>query len=328
MAVGVSPLTVAMLALCVALAPSVAGAQQPEPDAGTEPDGTESDEETAERARALFDEALAAIGAGRYDEAVESLRRSLELEPRSATAFNLAVALRGTGDLLAAEEVFRGLLEGRYGELDESRTSQVTALLTEVREQIGLLRIRVSGADDPVLTVDGEPAEIGAGGTAEVRVNPGERNVLATAPERRPVRRTVEVVRGSEVDVELALEVLLDERPGVLVVESGVAGAVVEIAGHGSETGRIERELPSGEYTVRVTGDDGTRTTTVDVPAGRRVRLALDPPETGLFEQPWVWVAAGVLVAGGIGVGIYLLATREGDPYVDPVWGVTEALSW
>ncbi|MEM9070005.1 MAG: hypothetical protein AAGE52_15970 [Myxococcota bacterium] len=61
--------------------------------------------------------------------------------------------------------------------------------------------------------------------------------------------------------------------------------------------------------------------------AGQELTLRVDlepPPRRPLRRNPWIWVAVGVVVAGGIALAIGL-SQRQG-PYVDDVFGVTDTL--
>lgn len=278
-------------------------------------------------ARALFDEAIGDIGQGRYAVAVEKLRRSLELAPRTATAFNLGVALRGTGDSLAATQVFDEVLAGRYGPIDAEQTAQVAALRDEVRRDLVTLTIRVTTGADVLVAVDGrEVATLERGAETTVTVNPGTRRITGQATDFEPARTEITVERGSTRTVELALEPARDDRPGTLELRADVEDARVEIVGVAEATGSLVRDLPPGEYRVRASDGDDAVESTVDVVAGRRVRLALEIPSSSVFESPWLWLSVGALVAAGAAVGIVLFLDREGDPLVDPIWGITEAL--
>src|SRR5262245_50540261 len=107
-------MTIALLVL--ALATSIASAQ-------------DVDRETA--AREAFDRAVAAMQEGRTREGVELFRRSLDLLPRTESAFNLAVALRGVGDHVAARATLDALAAGTYGTLGEEELHAVEGLRDE-----------------------------------------------------------------------------------------------------------------------------------------------------------------------------------------------------
>lgn len=268
-------------------------------------------------ARARFERALVAIADGRYASAVSDLEASLALAPRPSTAFNLAIAQRGTGELLAAEATFDALLAGHYGALDDARVAQATALRDEVRAQIGSLSILVEGAPGPRVTVDGTEVHAGPDGRFEVRVSPGTRRVAVTALEHRLATRTVEVAPGARLALTVTLEPEADVRPGVLELDSETAGTVLVIEGVAEGPAPLRRELAPGLYRVRA-GDGAT--SDVQLPPGRRVRLVLEPASHSLVSEPWLWIVIGVAVGAGVAVGIWAGTQAPTDVFRDPYW--------
>jgi hypothetical protein len=153
-------------------------------------------------------------------------------------------------------------------------------------------------------------------------VSPGAHRVVASARDHETIDRAVDVTRGSSPTVSLALRPARDERPGHVVLECSDATATITVEGKGSARSRLERDLPPGEYTVRVQSSAGERKVRLAVPSGRTIKLVLDPPTTSLVQRPWFWVGAGVLVAGGVTGAILATRPRELKPVTDPFWGV------
>jgi len=285
-----------------------------------------SGEAEVARARALFDEAARALQVGRFSDAVKALRASLDLAPRPATAFNLAVALRGTGDAVAALAIFDKLAAGGFGEIEPARREQLGTLRSEVAAEIATLTIVATGAEGVEVRVDGVVVTAATpGGGLVSRVNPGLHRVVASARDHETVDRAVEVARGSSSSLALELRVARDERPGHVVLECADAGATITIEGNGSALGRLTRDLPPGEYAVRVVSAAGERKVRLVVPSGRTVKLVLDPPTRSIVQRPWFWVAAGVVVAGGVTGAILATRPRYAAPVTEPFWGATTA---
>jgi hypothetical protein len=221
----------------------------------------------SERARALFDQADAALDEGRFAEARDLLRQSLDAHPHPAAAFNLAIALRGTGELLAAIETFERLLAGRFGALPDDRRAEVAEPLAELRAAIATIRVRACGAERITIRLDGEETDAlettqGCAST-ELRVDPGLHVVTADAPRAESVQRRVEAERGGTARVALT-----------------VAPAPVPTA-----------------------PDD----------------------EPSVLSSPWLWLAAGVLVAAGVGLTLFF-ASGPDDHVTDDVFGETITL--
>jgi hypothetical protein len=278
------------------------------------------------KARQLFEDATVALHAGRFADAVKALRASLAIAPRTATAFNLGVALRGTGDAVGAAAVFETLESGTFGELDAKEREQVKGLRDEVAREIATLVIDTSGAEAIDVRVDGEEVGIVRGsGRVSARVNPGSRRVVVSARDRLTEERTVEVPRGATISIRVELRPERDERPGHVVLECSDRSAMVLIDGFGEGRGRLERDLPPGEYAVRVRTSAGERRVRLNVPAGRAVKLGLDPPSVSVVQRPWFWVVVGVVVAGGVTAAVVATRPRTANPVSDPYWGVTPA---
>ncbi len=106
-----------------------------------------------------------------------------------------------------------------------------------------------------------------------------------------------------------------------MILECSDASATITVEGKGTGAGRLERDLPPGEYTVRVHSSAGERKVRLAVPSGRTIKLVLDPPTTSLAQRPWFWVGAGVLVAGGVTGAILATRPRRGDAVTDAFWG-------
>jgi hypothetical protein len=193
----------------------------------------------ADEARVLFEEADAALDEGRFAAARDLLRRSIAAQPQRAAAFNLAVALRGTGELSSSIDVFEQLLHGAYGELEPERREQVLRLLEEVRREVATLHVRACGAPEISVRLDGvlratladsRPRELC--GEADLSADPGEHIVRFDAPRATSVEQRVVLARGGRERVSVTLELLPEEGEEQSVITSpwlwlGVGAAVV-----------------------------------------------------------------------------------------------------
>jgi hypothetical protein len=287
--------------------------------------GTRSEADVA-RARALFESATESLRTGRFAEAVRALRASLEIAPRSATAFNLAVALRGTGDALGAAALFDRLSHGEFGTIDLAKREEVERLRAEVAAEIGSVRITVRGADLIDVRLDGAKAgAVRDGEEISARLNPGQHRVIATARDRETAERTFDLPRGGSVSLELRLAAAPARAASHLALRSSDAEATIRVDGVGSAIGQFERDLAPGEYNVVVRNKNGERTTRVRLHAGRSLSLVLDAPTKSVFAGPWFWIGAGALIAGGVAVAVVATRPHGDDPARDPYWGLTSA---
>lgn len=280
------------------------------------------------KARELFDEALAYIDAGRYPEAVSRLERSLELSAEPATAYNLVVALLGSGDVMRARELLDQLEAERFGELPPERAAALQELRQDAREQVATLQIRVTGPPEAEVHVDGSPGRaVAPGQRIEIEANPGRRRIVASARDYQTVVRTVTLEPGATRSLELTLARAQDTRPSRVILEADDRDATVEVEDVGRAAARFERDLPPGQYRVRVRLDDEVSKSTVDVPAGRRLRMTVAAPSSAtVWTSPWLWSAVGVVVAAGTFVGVFF-ATRPEDPVGVPSGNMFRALT-
>ncbi|MFK7988434.1 MAG: hypothetical protein AB8I08_20600 [Sandaracinaceae bacterium] len=288
---------------------------------------TPSEADIAE-ARRLFTEGRAHFDASEFAEAERAFRRSLALAPRATTAFNLASVAQRIGHALAALDVVRALEAGEYGAIG---TLEVAALRSEAEASLGTVRVSVTHSGErPVsgieILVDGDRcARLEQRGVASCRVDPGDHVVRATAVDHQDGREAVVVTPGGEAAVGFHLRALDDARPGVLTVES-LPDAQIQVEGYGTGTGSLRLELAPQRYRVRVSGGGNSQTSRVDVPAGRAVRLYLEPRVTPIYESPWLWVAIGLVLAGG-GVAIgWAATTLEGPTSAGSIEILREAL--
>ena len=194
------------LALSVLVAPSIALAQDAgvpnEPPAGA----TTDDDALRAEARELFESAVPLLEERRFDEAVDPLRRSLELFPNLPTAFNLGVALAHVGETQAAIELFESILGGAHGELSDTQRADTAAMLRQARTELATLRIRASGAPAIRIDIDGQHVgDVVGGAELAWRLDAGEHTVAASADGFVPIEETVTLRRGQRRRVTLTL---------------------------------------------------------------------------------------------------------------------------
>jgi hypothetical protein len=188
-----------------------------------------------DQARQLFESGVAELHESRFADARDLLRASFTLAPRYATAFNLGVALRGTGELCEAAELFERLAAGELGEPRDTR-SEVERYLREATAQAAELRIAIDGPSRARIRVDG--VVVGSVERDDVFgrcTDPGRHVVEASAESYTRAERTVSLERGASQIVRLTLEPIVPlettssvfESPFFWVVTSAlVAGGV------------------------------------------------------------------------------------------------------
>lgn len=221
------------IACSVLVLAAAGGGRAQEASAGQEPAPRSAREE---QARALFLAGTEALREASFAEARDLLRASLALAPRYATGFNLAVALRGTGELCEAVSMFERLDHGELGEPRETR-EEVRRYLREVSAQAAELRVEVRGPASATVRLDG--LTIGRVRRGEVFArctDPGRHVVEGGAEGHARAEEIVSLERGGSALVTLTLVAdapRAEEPRGILQspVFWVVAGVVVAAGG-------------------------------------------------------------------------------------------------
>lgn len=129
--------------------PSIAHAGVPSPRiwARASPEPVEED------AAAAFSRGEAAYAEGRYSAAVDAFGEAQRLVPHPDTAYNLGLALAKTGELLAAWDVFDGIVR-------EADDPQMRADAESQRDRVErkLATVTLVAPDDRATCIDGSPA--------------------------------------------------------------------------------------------------------------------------------------------------------------------------
>jgi len=173
---------------------------------GGGPAAAQESEGDAAEARRLFEDADRAIDEDRLADARDLLRRSLDLAPHPATAFNLAMVSGAMGEHRAAIEVLEQLEGGEFGTLEAPQRAEVTRMISESRRELALVDVGVGsvGAD---VRMDGELlATLSPGERAEARVDPGRHIVTVRTVDGRVEEREVVLEAGDERRIDFQLE--------------------------------------------------------------------------------------------------------------------------
>ena len=291
------------------------------------PSWAEPTDADRERAKELFDRGKAAMGVGRFAEAQQSFSQSLALVPKASAAFNLAVALRGTGKPKEASAVLARLGNGDYGPVPPEMSSQAQQLEKETRRDIGTLVVVQRGARRASVRVDGIP--VGQAVDARpllVQVNPGQRLVSVEATLRETKEIAVTVAAGQNHPISFELTLSRAARVSTLELVAKSPDAHLEIVGVARGRGRLVRKLQPGTYRIRLRSDDGDRDSEGRLRPATRHRVELEAERGGVLQSPWFWAAAGTLTVGAAVGGYFLLRNPREAPVTDPEFNVVETL--
>jgi tetratricopeptide (TPR) repeat protein len=166
-------------------------------------------------AERLFDEGRRLMNAGKADEACPKFEHSQELDPGRGTLINLAACYEEVGRLVEALAVFRDVAEQSRAAGDKGRLDAASKRIAAIEARLPRLVLVVGDdaalPDGFTITVGGRavPPEEWAG----VQLDPGEVEVLVSAPGYQPMRTSIELVAGGG-EVRLDLPALIAETGG------------------------------------------------------------------------------------------------------------------
>ncbi len=216
------------------------------------PASAQSDTDKA-KAGALVEKGLEKARDGKFAEAVPLFDRAFKLYPHPEILHNLARAHEELGQLPLALDEFRRALE-----MDKDYTfagdaqKRVVDIPARLRKTHGLVRVTSTPAQvELTLSVDGRPFEAHLVTPAERWVPAGRLKVSGTRPGYVDGAEEIDVVAGSEPNVELVLPPIA--RKGFIAVVTTVQGGTIRIDGELVGAAPLETTpLAAGVHTVRV----------------------------------------------------------------------------
>lgn len=272
-------------------------------------------EEELDAARKLFVEALGDQEAGRTEEALGKFERVRDVKDTAPVRFRIASCLETLGRKQEAIENFDKAAE--LGKDDE----QYESLVSEARARAGALRAESTTLSIQVPPEDADQAEVYVDGEriqkeqldAPVEVSPGPHVVEAKAPGKKPFRREINVKKGSNTSMVVAM--LPAERDGLPPIDGEAAekkrktkrligwigvgvgaalilGGVVSLAVREGDISELESSCPGGQC-----------------PRSREAELSSTRDEAKMLGP-----LGGVLIGVGAvsaGVGTYFLLTSR-----------------
>ena len=168
----------------------------------------------ANQAQALFDQGVAAMTAGRFDEACPSLAQSDKLDPKAGTLFTLAECEAKRGRIASAVDDYDAYLK-RVGDMNakqrlnhRDREQKAQAELATLRPQVPELTLALppKTPEGVRVTRDGQLLAVTALNVA-TRLDPGAHRITVEAPAAPAVDYNVTLKLGEK------RVLLLDGRP-------------------------------------------------------------------------------------------------------------------
>jgi hypothetical protein len=158
---------------------------------------------TAAAAEALFQQGRDEMAKGNYDSACGKLRQSDELDPALGTKLNLADCESKRGKLATAWELFKAVEQ----KLDpsDSRHAIAKQKRAAIEPQLPKLVLVLAQGAPPNTTVREGTAVLGSTAFGiELPLDPGQHELLVSAPDRTEMKYTVKLEPGKITKVEVA----------------------------------------------------------------------------------------------------------------------------
>ncbi|MFK8004440.1 MAG: hypothetical protein AB8H86_33040 [Polyangiales bacterium] len=184
----------------------------------------------------------AALLEARFAQARDFFREAMNLAPNGGSAYNLALALRGTGESTEAIALFEQLLDGEFGPVGDTQAEDMRRWIVEERGALATVEVNVEGPAEAALRVDGRGVGTATlGEPLTLHLDAGRRTLMAEADGFRISEEVIFAERASQTRLTLSLvasaqERRIFEKPAFwvvvgLVVVAGIAAGVVAALG-------------------------------------------------------------------------------------------------
>ncbi|MEJ7730255.1 MAG: hypothetical protein WKG00_13685 [Polyangiaceae bacterium] len=187
-------------------------------------------------ARELFTEGSRFAEAGNWAAASQRYARSLALKRAAITLYSLGICHKNTGKLVEALVNLRAFLSEPSVPATEPYEAPARAAIAEIEPRIGRVRIDLvpPGVPGAVIALDGVSVPPAAYGM-DRPIDPGDHELVGTAPDHDPTRVSLHVPEGSrqQVTVKLA-SIRSNVLPASLIAGGGAAlagGVIVGLVG-------------------------------------------------------------------------------------------------
>lgn len=161
-------------------------------------------------AQALYDDAQAAVAAGKFDEACPKFKESYDLDPGGGTLLNLADCYEKQGKTALAWTTFKEALVVARRDGRNERVDFATKHIAQLDQRLSRLTIAVAERPPGLeVTIDGTRLGEAAYGVA-MPVDPGEHHVKAVAPGKQPFEKSIDVPKSAGEKLQIEIPALAD----------------------------------------------------------------------------------------------------------------------
>lgn len=265
------------------------------------------------RAAKLFEEGKELAKLAQFREACDRFATSYELEPALGTQLNFADCQEHLGNLSRAFQLFDDVANRSDRKTSAVRAQYARDRANALVPRLATVVVKIADRRLDRITVTIGGRKVTPATELHERVDPGDVEIVVTAPEQRFARTAHTTARGTVViDVPVLGASATRRRRGWVygAIGIGAGGAVtMSVAGvMGLYAGRhYNKAFARGECFETANGDRCT-------PAGREI---VDDARSRANLATGVFIGGAALLAGGI--AMYVLAPREQGLEVRPV---------
>jgi hypothetical protein len=167
-------------------------------------------------ARSLFGEALTDEEHHRYAEALEKYKRVVQVRETTSVRYRMGLTLEGLGRVNEAIESHAAAVRLAAGSPKDAEIAKASkARLEALEPRVAHLALKVTpsgtAGTPPELKVDDKPVE--PEHADDVRVDPGQHVVTATAPGAQPFRAQVTLSDGGRAEIPISLQAAVAPPP-------------------------------------------------------------------------------------------------------------------
>ncbi len=259
--------------------------------------GRAGDPPRLEGARQLFREGVELSERGSWQQAADKYAASLELKRSALTVYSLAVTQRNADRPVEALEGFVAFLAEPTGARAEVYRQAAEEAVSELKEQLGRLIVRLSPKRDVEMEIDGKRRCAVDGTSCYLR--PGAHTVVVKAQGLATAERRIHIAAGEVATVELVLHEpqtpMVPMVPIVLVgtgSASFTSGLIVGVIGFNEASSPSSEDDSAARALSTTVASDVLMASGLAAAAVGVVLWALEPSDraheqTSLSIRPW-----------------------------------------
>jgi len=149
-------------------------------------------------------EAISEYNSGHFEEARRLFEAAHLNNPNARTLRGIGLVAFKARDYVTTVEVLEAALKDERKPLTEKMRTQANDILQKAKLFIARYTLEVEPDEEPLtITVDGNPAT--SSDDKKLSLNPGDHELVVTAPGYKTERRTIRVVSGKDVELNIRL---------------------------------------------------------------------------------------------------------------------------